>query len=83
MRFEADPHAFNIWLSLPARVSRAELRGRVTGHDIGLMPSDAFTVLGAPDEHVRVCLGGSIGRDGLRKGLSFRANTLNGDVWQG
>ncbi|AMY68401.1 PLP-dependent aminotransferase family protein [Frigidibacter mobilis] len=83
MRFESDPHAFNIWLNLPAGVSCAELMGRMNGHGIGLMPSDAFTVLGAPGEHVRVCLGGPISREGLRNGLSFLANTLNGDVWLG
>ena len=83
LRFEADSHAFNIWLSLPAGVSRAELMGRMNGHGIGLMPSDAFTVLGPPDEHVRVCLGGSIRREGLRSGLKYLANTLNGGVWLG
>lgn len=82
-QFDADRHAFNIWLKLPAGVSRAELMGRMNGHGIGLMPSDAFTVLGAPDEHVRICLGGSISREGLRNGLSFLANTLNGEVWLG
>ncbi|MFN4155825.1 MAG: PLP-dependent aminotransferase family protein [Paracoccaceae bacterium] len=83
VQFEADSHAFNLWLSLPAGVSRAELMGRMTGHGIGLMPSDAFTVLGTPDEHIRICLGGSITREGLRHGLSFLANTLNDEVWLG
>ncbi len=81
--FDADAHAFNIWLKLPAGVGRAEVMGRMNGHGIGLMPSDAFTVLGAPDEHVRICLGGSITRDGLRTGLSFLANSLNGETWLG
>ncbi len=83
LRFEADSHAFNIWLSLPAGVSRAELMGWMNGHGIGLMPSDAFTVLGPPDEHVRVCLGGSIRREELRSGLMYLANTLNGGIWLG
>lgn len=81
--FNGDSHAFNIWLGLPDGTSRAELMGRMNGHGIGIMPSDAFTVLGPPDEHVRVCLGGSISREGLRTGLSFLANTLNGEVWLG
>ncbi|AZL61454.1 PLP-dependent aminotransferase family protein (plasmid) [Tabrizicola piscis] len=82
-RFDADRHAFNIWLKLPAGVGRAEVMGRMNGHGIGLMPSDAFTVLGAADERVRVCLGGSITRAGLRSGLSFLANSLNGETWLG
>jgi hypothetical protein len=57
--------------------------GRMNGHGIGLMPSDAFTVLGPPDEHVRICLGGTINREGLRNGLSFLANSLNGETWLG
>jgi DNA-binding transcriptional MocR family regulator len=81
--FDAAPHAFNVWLKLPAGVSRAELMGRMNGQGIGLIPSDAFTVLGAADEHVRICLGGSISRSGLRNGLSFLASSLNGDVWLG
>lgn len=81
--FKADSHAFNIWLSLPDGVSRAELMGRMNGLGIGIMPSDAFTVLGPPGEHVRVCLGGAISREGLRAGLSFLANTLNGEIWLG
>lgn len=81
--FEADRHAFNIWLKLPVGVSRAELMGRMNGHGIGLMPSDAFTVLGTPDEHVRICLGGPITREGLRSGLSFLANSLTGESWLG
>lgn len=82
-QFDADPHAFNIWLKLPAGVSRAELMGRMNGHGIGLMPSDAFTVLGPPEEQVRICLGGSINRAGLCNGLSFLANSLNGETWLG
>lgn len=81
--FDADRHAFNIWLKLPVGVSRAELMGRMNGHGIGLMPSDAFTVHGTPDEHVRICLGGPISREGLNNGLSFLANSLNGESWLG
>lgn len=55
----------------------------MNGLGIGIMPSDAFTVLGPPGEHVRVCLGGAISREGLRAGLSFLANTLNGEIWLG
>ncbi|WP_149139715.1 PLP-dependent aminotransferase family protein [Gemmobacter caeruleus] len=81
--FDAQKHAFNIWLKLPSGVGRAELMGRMNGHGMGLMPSDAFTVLGPPDEHVRICLGGSISRVGLNNGLAFLANSLNGETWLG
>lgn len=81
--FRADPNAFNIWLKLPDGAGRAELMGRMAGRRIGLMPSDAFTVDGAPDEHVRVCIGGGIGRDELRAGLLFLASTLIAGGWMG
>ena len=81
--YESDVHAFNIWFRLPEGAGRAELMGRMAGRTIGLMPSDAFTVAGAPSEYVRVCLGGSITRDQLRDGLMFMSNTLSGRAWLG
>ncbi len=78
-----EPEAFNIWLKLPKGASRAELMGRMAGRHVGLMPSDAFTVLGTPDEHVRVCLGGIIQREELRAGLLFMANSLSDVGWMG
>lgn len=81
--FRSDANAFNIWLKLPPGAGRAELMGRMSGRHIGLMPSDAFTVSGAPEEHVRVCLGGAISRDDLRAGLLFMANALSAGGWMG
>ncbi|TJZ90904.1 PLP-dependent aminotransferase family protein [Paracoccus gahaiensis] len=83
LEFRAEANAFNIWLKLPAGAGRAELMGRMAGRHIGLMPSDAFTVDGDPGEHLRICLGGAIGRDELRTGLSFLQNTLSGGGWMG
>ncbi len=82
-QFRADPHAFNIWLKLPEGAGRAELMGRMAGRHIGLMPADAFTVGAAPDEHLRICLGGAISRDELQSGLLFLADSLSGGGWMG
>jgi DNA-binding transcriptional MocR family regulator len=79
----SSAHAFNVWLRLPEGSGRADLMGRMAGRHIGIMPSDAFTVLGPPDECVRVCLGGSISRDELRRGLLFMANSLGPNSWVG
>lgn len=81
--FDSEPNAFNIWLRLPEGAGRADLMGRMAGRDIGIMPSDAFTVLGEPSEYVRICLGGAIARDRLREGLMFMAHTLSGQAWLG
>ncbi|MDQ7778025.1 MAG: PLP-dependent aminotransferase family protein [Paracoccus aminovorans] len=83
LQFRADPCAFNIWLKLPEGAGRAELMGRMAGRQIGLMPADAFTVGAAPDEHLRICLGGAIGRDALQEGLMFSADSLSGGGWMG
>lgn len=81
--FDSDPNAFNIWLKLPPGAGRAELMGRMAGRHVGLMPSDAFTVCGNPDERLRVCLGGAIGHDDLRESLIFMAGTLSAGGWVG
>lgn len=81
--FQGEPEAFNIWLKLPTGASRAELMGRMAGRHVGIMPSDAFTVSGIPDEHVRVCLGGIIQREELRASLLFMSNSLSEAGWMG
>lgn len=81
--FDADPNAFNIWLSLPPGLSRADLLGRSTGRRIGVIASDAFTVLGTPGEKVRICLGGKVTRDALRAELLRLAGTLDPASWRG
>ncbi|QHQ34348.1 PLP-dependent aminotransferase family protein [Algicella marina] len=77
--FAADPHAFNIWLTLPEGRSRADVVGRMAGASIGIMPSDVFTILGTPTEALRVCLGGEIDRPRLEDGLGQLAHILQSD----
>ena len=81
--FITAENAFNIWLRLPKGASRADIIARMAGRHIGIMPSDAFTVGGVPDEHVRVCLGGSITREALRSGLLFLSHALAADAYMG
>jgi DNA-binding transcriptional MocR family regulator len=83
LEFRADPSAFNIWLKLPPGAGRAEAMGRMAGRRIGLMPSDAFTVEGAPEERLRICIGGAIGREELRAGLMFLGGSLAAEDWVG
>lgn len=76
-------NAFNIWLPLPDGAARAEIIARMAGRHIGIIPSDAFTVTGPPDEYVRVCLGGSIQRENLRAGLQFLSHALSQNTPRG
>ncbi|SLN68487.1 aminotransferase-like domain-containing protein [Roseisalinus antarcticus] len=84
-RFEmdADPSAFNVWLHLPEGRSRAEIVGRMSGTETGVIPSDAFTVSGPATESVRVCLGGKVCRQGLTDRLTDLALALDPDAYPG
>ena len=77
--YKSAPNAFNVWLKLPEGTGRADLMGRMAGRHIGIMPSDGFTVLGEADEHVRVCLGGSISREDLRREVAAPVEDREGD----
>lgn len=81
--FAAAENAFNIWLRLPAGSSRADIIARMSGRHIGIMPSDAFTVGGTPDEHLRICLGGSITRETLKSGLNFLSHAMEPETFMG
>jgi DNA-binding transcriptional MocR family regulator len=76
-QFEAAPNAFNVWLHLPQGVTRADIIGRMAGTGVGLMPSDAFTVSGAPSEAIRVCLGGQIKQSQLRDAMGLLAYLMS------
>jgi DNA-binding transcriptional MocR family regulator len=81
--FSAAENAFNIWLRLPKGTSRGDLIARMAGRHIGITPSDAFTIHGPADEHVRICLGGSITREALQSGLLFLSHAMEPDSYMG
>ena len=74
--FRADPISFNLWIDLPEPWTRSAFIGHMRATGIGVVASDAFTVTGAPPEAVRVCLGGPIDRDGVRRALEYMAHAL-------
>ncbi|WP_424985814.1 PLP-dependent aminotransferase family protein [Microbulbifer sp. S227A] len=82
-RFDCAPNAFNIWLELPQGVGRADVVARMARRPLGLMPSDAFTVLGQPQEFLRVSLGGPATRDRLRENLHLLAAALVPNTFMG
>ena len=81
--FVSDPEAFNIWITLPHGWHRADIMARMSGRGLGIVPSDAFTVTGEPQEQLRICLGGPIGRAQLREELEFLGHTLDYGLWAG
>ena len=74
--FEASENAFNVWLTLPEGVGRADVVVKMAGRPLGLIPSDAFTVDGIPEEKLRVSLGGKISREDLRENLMLLHHAL-------
>lgn len=83
LRYRSAENAFNIWLDLPEGIGRADVVARMARRQIGLMPSDAFTVSGPPGEQLRVNLGGPATREALRDNLHFLANTLSPNSFMG
>ncbi|WP_428929327.1 PLP-dependent aminotransferase family protein [Marinibacterium sp. SX1] len=81
--FRAAETAFNIWLTLPEGIGRADIVARMAGRQLGVMPADAFTVAGTPGERLRICLGGSVPRETLRENLFFLGNALTPNVYMG
>ena len=75
--FKADPLSFNLWVSLPAGWTRSAFIGYMRTTGVGVVASDAFTVLGTPPEAVRVCLGGPTMRPGIRHALEYMAHALS------
>ncbi|MDO6458914.1 PLP-dependent aminotransferase family protein [Celeribacter halophilus] len=81
--YRGTENAFNIWLDLPDGVSRADVVARMARRPIGLMPSDAFTVLGDPREQLRISLGGPSSRETLRENLNFLSDALTPNIFMG
>lgn len=72
----SDPMSFNIWLPLTNGWTRSAFASHIRGTGLGVVASDAFTVLGPPPEAVRVGLGGPVSRERLERGLEFMAHVL-------
>lgn len=86
---QAQPEGFHLWLRLPAEgartaarhgegspVSAVELAAGLRAQGVAAVGSAAFSTDGAPPEAIRLCLGGSIGRDGIRRTLGLLAERL-------
>ncbi|MEP2715781.1 PLP-dependent aminotransferase family protein [Pseudophaeobacter sp.] len=77
------PEAFNLWVELPRGTSRAEVMGRMANRQIGIMPSDAFTVSAQAKDTLRICLGGPISPEQLRDDLVALRDAILRKDWLG
>ncbi|WP_372572640.1 aminotransferase-like domain-containing protein [Ruegeria jejuensis] len=79
--FQASDEAFNIWLTLPDGSSRADVMSHMVNRQIGIMPSNAFTVTGPTTEAVRICLGGPITFSQLSEDLEALNYAITHQNW--
>jgi DNA-binding transcriptional MocR family regulator len=61
---------------VPKPWNRIEFAAHLRRQNVGVVVSDSFTVTGPPVEAVRVCLGGTAGRDECRQMLEVIADAL-------
>ncbi len=71
----ADPEGFHLWLQLPEPWTRSDFAARLRSAGVGVVPSDAFALTGAP-EAVRLGLGAARSPDELRQSLQSIADLL-------
>jgi DNA-binding transcriptional MocR family regulator len=72
----AHPHGLHIWLHVTPQWSSAEFVGYVRNQGLALVPSEVFTVQGAPPERVRIALGAAPDRPALITSLEAIAAAL-------
>ncbi|MEE7441591.1 MULTISPECIES: PLP-dependent aminotransferase family protein [Methylobacterium] len=76
--YVADPHAFHVWITLPAGWTRSAFASQGRAAGLGVVGSDPFCVAGTPPEAVRLCLGGPSTRQQIAHGLERLAHALDG-----
>ncbi|SDA14353.1 DNA-binding transcriptional regulator, MocR family, contains an aminotransferase domain [Methylobacterium sp. UNC378MF] len=76
--YNADPHAFHVWITLPAGWTRSAFASQGRSAGLGVVGSDPFCVAGTPPEAVRLCLGGPATRQQITNGLEMLAHALEG-----
>jgi DNA-binding transcriptional MocR family regulator len=74
--FVSKPEAFHLWLSVPGQWNRVEFANHLRANGVGVIVSDTFTVAGAPQEAVRVGLGGPQTRQACRHMLEIIDDAL-------
>lgn len=75
--FAAHRHGHHIWLSLPARWSRAEFVTYLLRRGLAVVTSEAFTVGTASPHAIRISLGAVPSRAELARGLSMLSASLD------
>ena len=73
---ETSPQGFHVWLNVPEPWNRGELVSRLRSVGIGVVASDAFAVVDAP-EAIRLGLGAPATIEELRRSMTVLADLLS------
>ncbi|WP_287458730.1 PLP-dependent aminotransferase family protein [Sphingomonas sp.] len=74
--YAAHPDGYHLWIGIANGATGRELAEAMRGHDLQIIPAGRFAVDDAPDDAIRVSLGGAADREGLARGL----RTLRGHL---
>ncbi len=74
--YAAHPDGYHLWIETTNGASGRELADAMRGHDLQIIPASRFAIGDAPDNAIRVSLGGAADREGLVRGL----RTLRGHL---
>ncbi|MFC7739142.1 PLP-dependent aminotransferase family protein [Roseomonas sp. GCM10028921] len=76
--FNAHPEGLHLWLRLPSRWNRLDFTSHLRRQGgLGVVPSDAFSLVAPAPDAVRVSLGAAANRDDLRRALTSLAAALD------
>ncbi|MCR0985524.1 aminotransferase-like domain-containing protein [Roseomonas populi] len=76
--FSAHPEGLHLWLRLPPRWNRLDFTSHLRRQGgLGVVPSDAFSLVAPAPDSVRVSLGAAANRDDLRRAMTSLAIGLD------
>ncbi|QJQ01736.1 PLP-dependent aminotransferase family protein [Herbaspirillum rubrisubalbicans Os34] len=75
--YASEPEAFHLWIKLRGGWQASSFAAQMRSSGIGVVASDAFAVSAAPEQAVRVCIGGIASRHDIQHALEVIRDALN------
>lgn len=75
--YASEAEAFHLWIKLRGGWQAASFAAQMRSSGIGVVASDAFAVGTAPEQAVRVCIGGVASRHDIQHALEVIRDALN------
>ena len=77
LAYHGHPDGYHLWIPAPAGWTGVKIADAMRGSDLPLVPAERFAVAGAPDQAVRVSLGGLLGHDAIGRALRMLRGHLD------